>query len=141
MTVAVKRVGVIGLGTMGAGIAQVCIQAGVPTVACESTADLAERGRASIDRQLARAVEKGKLSADEKASTLELLRPTDDLAELADCELVIEAVFESLEVKHELFRRLEQAVNGDAVLATNTSALSVTEIAAVLERPESVAGM
>ena len=137
----VKRVGVVGLGTMGSGIAQVCLQAGLSTVACETTAELAERGRGSIDKQLARAVEKGKLTEDERAATMGRLTATPDFAALADCDLVIEAVYESMDVKHELFARLEQIVRTDAVLASNTSALSVTEIAAALEHPERLCGM
>ena len=137
----VQQVGVVGLGTMGSGIAQLCIQAGVATVACESSAELAERGRAAIDKQLSRSVEKGKLVESARAEALALLEPADDLGALAGCDLVIEAVFENLEVKHDLLRRVEAIVGEDAVLATNTSALSVTEIAAALERPHRVAGM
>jgi 3-hydroxybutyryl-CoA dehydrogenase len=137
----VKRVGVVGLGTMGSGIAQVCVQAGVPTIACETTAELAERGRGSVEKQLARAVEKGKLTEDERTATIGRLTTTSDFDALGDCDLVIEAVFESMEVKHELFARLEQIVRPGAVIASNTSALSVTEIAAALEHPERVCGM
>jgi 3-hydroxybutyryl-CoA dehydrogenase len=137
----VGKVGVVGLGTMGSGIAQLCVQAGVPTVACESTMELAERGRGLIERQLARGVEKGRLSEEEKESTLALLEPVDDVRALAGCDLVIEAVFEDLGVKHDLFGRVEAIVAADAVLATNTSALSVTEIAGVLDHPERVVGM
>ena len=137
----VGKVGVVGLGTMGSGIAQLCVQAGVPTVACESTMELAERGRGMIERQLARGVEKGRLSEDDKDRTLALLEPVDDVAALAGCDLVIEAVFEDLGVKHDLFGRIEAVVTAETVLATNTSALSVTEIAAALDRPERVVGM
>ena len=137
----VEKVGVIGLGTMGSGIAQLCIQAGVPTVAVESTAELVERGRAAIDKQLSRGVEKGRLSADDRERMLGLLTPADDIAQLAGCDLVIEVVFEDLAVKRDLFARVEQVVGEQAVLATNTSALSVTEIAAGLAHPERVVGM
>jgi 3-hydroxybutyryl-CoA dehydrogenase len=138
---AVERVGVVGLGTMGSGIAQLCVQAGVPTVACESTQDLAQRGRGMVEKQLGRGVEKGRLTEEEKERMLGLLEPADDVAALAGCDLVIEAVFEDLSIKHDLFRRIEAVVASDAVLATNTSALSVTEIAAALEHPSRVAGM
>ncbi len=137
----VKKVGVIGLGTMGSGIAQVCIQAGVPTVAVESSAELVARGRGSIEKQLARAVEKGKLAEVDRDAQLGLLDATEDLARLTDCDLVIEAVFEDMGVKKELFGRLEAIVSPDVVLATNTSALSVTQIASVLQRPARMAGM
>jgi len=137
----VGRVGVVGLGTMGSGIAQLCVQAGVPTVACESTAELAKRGRGMIERQLARSVEKQRLTEEDKERMLGLLEPADDVAALAGCDLVIEAVFEDLGVKQDLFGRVEAVVGADTVLATNTSALSVTEIAASLAHPERVAGM
>jgi 3-hydroxybutyryl-CoA dehydrogenase len=137
----VGKVGVVGLGTMGSGIAQLCVQAGVPTVAVESTSELAERGRSMVDGQLTRNVEKGRLTDEEKDRTLALLEPADDVAALAGCELVIEAVFEDLGVKQDLFRRIEAAVAGDTVLATNTSALSVTEIAASIADPTRVVGM
>jgi 3-hydroxybutyryl-CoA dehydrogenase len=137
----VGKVGVVGLGTMGSGIAQLCVQAGVPTVACESTMELAERGRGMIEKQLARGVEKGRLTEEEKERTLGLLEPADNVGALEGCDLVIEAVFEDLAVKHDLFGRIEGVVAHDTVLATNTSALSVTEIAASLAHPERVAGM
>jgi len=137
----VERVGVVGLGTMGSGIAQLCVQAGVPTVACESTAELAARGRSMIERQLTRSVEKQRLTEEDKERMLGLLEPADDVGALAGCDLVIEAVFEDLGVKQDLFGRVEAVVGVDTVLATNTSALSVTEIAASLAHPERVAGM
>lgn len=138
---AVAKAGVVGLGTMGAGIAQLCIQAGIPTVACDATPELAELGRGRIDKQLARSVEKGALTPERHAELIALLEPASEVEPLAGCDLVIEAVFESLEVKHELFGRIEQVVGPETVLATNTSALSVTEIAAPLAHPERLVGM
>ena len=137
----VDKVGVVGLGTMGSGIAQLCIQAGVPTVAIEGSDELVERGRGRIDTQLARAVEKGRLEEGERERMLGLLDATTDVSSLAGCDLVIEAVFEDLAVKLELFGRVEKQLADDAVLATNTSALSVTQIAGGLERPERLVGM
>ena len=137
----IKRVGVVGLGTMGAGIAQVCVQGGAEVVGREVSAELAERARATIEHYLGRAVEKGRASADERDAALARLSLTTDLADLADCDLVIEAAFEDLDVKRELFAALDATVAPDAVLATNTSALSVTEIAAATSRPERVVGM
>ena len=137
----VDKVGVVGLGTMGSGIAQLCIQAGVPTVAIEGSDELVERGRGRIDAQLARAVEKGRLEEGERERMLALLDATTDVSSLAGCDLVIEAVFEDLAVKLELFGRVEQQLADDAVLATNTSALSVTQIAGGLERPGRLVGM
>ena len=137
----VDKVGVVGLGTMGSGIAQLCIQAGVPTVAIEGSDELVERGLGRIDTQLARAVEKGRLEAGERERMLGLLDATTDVSSLAGCDLVIEAVFEDLAVKLELFGRVEKQLADDAVLATNTSALSVTQIAGGLERPGRRVGM
>jgi len=134
-------VGVVGLGTMGAGIAQVAVTAGYETVGREVATELAERGRSTIDHYLGRAVEKGKLSADERETALGRLRLSTDLEDLADCDLVIEAVLEELDLKREVFAELDRITRPDAVLATNTSALSVSEIAQATEHPERVVGM
>jgi 3-hydroxybutyryl-CoA dehydrogenase len=139
--VEIRKVGVVGLGTMGAGIAQVCVQAGVETVGREVTAELAERGRATIERYLARGVEKERLTHEEMDAALGRLTLATDLDELAGCDLVIEAIVEEIEPKRELFAALDGIVSPDAILATNTSALSVTEIAAATRRPERVVGM
>ena len=136
-----RWVGVVGLGTMGAGIAQVCIQAGVDAVGREMTPELAERGRATIERYLARGVEKERLTQDEMDVALDRLRLATDLDALGECDLVIEAIVEQVDAKKELFATLERVVSPEAILATNTSALSVTEIAAATERPERVVGM
>ena len=137
----VGKVGVVGLGTMGAGIAQVCAQAGIETVGREVSDELCERARERIAHYLGRGVEKGRLTAGERDAALARLTTTTDLAELAGCDFVIEAVVEELDVKRALFRELETVVGEDAVLATNTSALSVTAVAEATERPERVVGM
>jgi 3-hydroxybutyryl-CoA dehydrogenase len=137
----VRKVGVVGLGTMGAGIAQVCVQAGVETVGREVSQELAERGRERIAHYLGRGVEKGRLTPEQQDAALARLTTTSELAELAGCDLVVEAVVEELDAKRELFRELEDVVGPEAVLATNTSALSVTDIAFATERPERVVGM
>ena len=135
------KVGVVGLGTMGAGIAQVSVTAGHETVGREVTTELAERGRATVERYLGRAVEKERLTADERDAALARLTLTTELSVLADCDLVIEAIVEELDAKRELFAQLDGITRPDAVLATNTSALSVSEIAAATEHPERVVGM
>ena len=135
------KVGVVGLGTMGAGIAQISVTAGHETVGREVTMELAERGRATIERYLDRAVEKERLTSDERDAALARLTLTTDVSDLADCDLVIEAIVEELEPKKELFAELDRVTRPDAVLATNTSALSVSEIAEATERPERVVGM
>ena len=137
----VQKVGVIGLGTMGAGIAQVCVQAGVETVGREVSDELVEKALARIDHYLGRGVEKGRLTAEEKEEALGRLQTTTEVADVAGCDLVIEAIVEDLDAKRSLFRDLDRVVASDAVLATNTSALSVTEVAAATSRPERVVGM
>jgi 3-hydroxybutyryl-CoA dehydrogenase len=137
----VRKVGVVGLGTMGAGIAQVCVQAGVETVGREVSQELAERARERIAHYLGRGVEKRRLTPEQRDAALARLTTTTELADLAGCDLVVEAVVEELEATRELFRELEDVVAPEAVLATNTSALSVTEIASATERPERVVGM
>ena len=137
----ISRVGVVGLGTMGAGIAQVCLQGGLEVVGREVAPDLGERARDRIDHYLARGVEKKRLTQDEKEAALGRLTLVTELDDLASCQLVIEAAFEDLAVKRELFGALERIVTPDAILATNTSALSVTEIASATSTPERVVGM
>jgi 3-hydroxybutyryl-CoA dehydrogenase len=135
------KVGVVGLGTMGAGIAQISVQAGHETVGREVTSELGERGRATIERYLRRGVEKGRMSQDDRDAALARLSLTTELADLADCDLVIEAVLEELDLKRQVFTELDRVTRPDAVLATNTSALSVSEIAEATEHPERVVGM
>jgi 3-hydroxybutyryl-CoA dehydrogenase len=139
--VEITRVGVVGLGTMGAGIAQVCLQAGFEVVGREVEPELGERARERIDYYLGRGVEKERLTQDEKDAALGRLTLTTELADLAGCQLVIEAAFEDLEVKRELVGELDRLVPSPAILATNTSALAVTQIADATRRPERVVGM
>ena len=135
------KVGVVGLGAMGSGIAQLAIEAGLDTVGREVELARAEEARDRVEHFLTRKVEKGQLEQSARDAALARLSLTDHLGGLADCDVVIEAAFEDLGVKHQLFRELEAVVREDAILATNTSALSVTEIASVLERPERAVGM
>ena len=137
----IGRVGVVGLGTMGAGIAQVCLQAGLEVVSREVSPELGEKARERIDHYLSRGVEKGRVSEDDKDAALGRLTLVTDIADLGSCQLVIEAAFEDLGVKRELFGELEKSVEPDAILATNTSALSVTEIADATNSRERVVGM
>ena len=137
----VRKVGVVGLGAMGAGIAQLCIEAGVETVGREVTPELGEKARERIAHFLTRKVEKGQLDDGARDEALERLSLTTELEKLGGTDLVIEAIVEELEPKRELFAELDRICGPEAVLATNTSALSVTEIAAATERPERVVGM
>jgi len=138
---AVQRIGVVGLGAMGAGIAQVGIEAGFEVVGREVTADLADAASGRIGHFLARKVEKGQQTQDQSKAALGRLSTTTDLADLATCDLVIEAIVEELGPKRALFVELERICDAEAVLATNTSALSVTEIAAATTRPDRVVGL
>ena len=137
----IRRVGVVGLGAMGAGIAQLAIEAGYDTVGREVSDELGAEARDRIAHFLQRKVDKEQMSADERKSALASLSLTTELTAFAECDLVIEAIVEDLHAKLELFAALEDIVRPDAILATNTSALSVTEIAAAVSTPERVVGM
>ena len=137
----IRRIGVVGLGAMGAGIAQLAIEAGYETVGREVTDELGTNARDRIAHFLQRKVEKERLTAEARESALSALTLTTDLAEFADCDLIVEAIVEELGPKLELFAELERIVRPDTILATNTSALSVTEIAAATSTPERVVGM
>ena len=137
----VQRIGVVGLGAMGAGIAQVAVEAGFDVVGREVTPELGEAAAARIGHFLTRKVEKRQRTEEERDEAVARLTTTTGLEALADCDLVIEAIVEALEPKQALFAELETICRPDAVLATNTSALSVTELAAATSSPERVIGM
>jgi 3-hydroxybutyryl-CoA dehydrogenase len=137
----IRKVGIVGLGTMGAGIAQVSVQAGYETLGREVSEALGEKARERIAHFLGRAVDKERMGADERDAALARLTTTTDLADFASCDLVIEAVLEELPLKRETFAELDRVTRPEAILATNTSALSVSEIAEATERPERVVGM
>lgn len=132
---------VIGAGAMGAGIAQVAAQAGHPVYLYDTRTDAIERGIAGIAADLARAVEKGKLDDAGRQTVLDRLRPLTDLAGAADAGLAIEAIVENIDVKQTLFKQLEALLPADAILASNTSSLSITAMGAALDRPERLAGL
>jgi 3-hydroxybutyryl-CoA dehydrogenase len=136
-----RRVGVVGLGAMGAGIAQLAIEAGYDTIGREVSSELGAKAREKIAHFLQRKVDKERMSPVARESALGLLSLTTDLSDFADCDLVVEAIVEDLGAKVELFGELERVVRPDTILATNTSALSVTEIAAAVSTPERVVGM
>jgi 3-hydroxybutyryl-CoA dehydrogenase len=138
---AIRKVGVVGCGLMGSGIAQVSAAAGFPTVVREISPQVLEKGMGSIRRFLQGGVEKGKLTAGDMERTLGNLQGTVELRDLADCDLVIEAAVENLALKQELFAALEAAVAPGALLASNTSSLSITEIATVAKHPERLLGL
>jgi len=135
-----QRVAVVGAGLMGGGIAQVAAQAGYDVVLRDVTPDALERGLGAVRGSYAKFVEKGRLSQDDADAALARITTTTELDAAADADLVVEAVFEKLEVKAEVFRELDRICKDDAVLASNTSAIPITSIAAVTRRPESVVG-
>jgi len=133
--------GVVGCGTMGNGIAQVFAAHGHDVVLVDLNEDLLVKAVASIDKSLSRLVKKEKISADEKSATLARIRTSTAIADLADADLVIEAVSEKIEVKRAVFGELDKTVKADAILASNTSSIWITEIAATTSRPDKVIGM
>jgi 3-hydroxybutyryl-CoA dehydrogenase len=137
----IRKVGVVGLGAMGAGIAQLCVEAGVETVGREVTSELCETARERIGHFLTRKLEKGTLAQEARDAAVARLTTTTEVADLAECDLVIEAIVEELGPKQALFAELDRVCRPDAILATNTSALSVTEIAAATSSPQRVVGM
>lgn len=138
----IERVGIVGGGQMGGGIAEVCAKAGVNTIVIEAGEDLVARSRAAIERSLAKAVDRGKLEPAARDAAMSELTFSTDRGVLADRDLVIEAVVESEDLKHDIFSDLDRIVeSADAVLATNTSSIPVTRIAQATLRPESVVGM
>ncbi len=134
-------VGVVGLGTMGAGIAEVFARTGHQVVGVETSDETLERGRQHVEHSTARAVKRGKLSEEAAADLVGKITFTTDLADVKDCGLVVEAVVEQLPVKQEIFRTLDGIVGVDAILATNTSSLSVTEISTASSHPGRVIGL
>jgi 3-hydroxybutyryl-CoA dehydrogenase len=135
------QVGVVGLGTMGAGIAEVFARTGLSVIAAEVDEAAVERGRGHVEGSTGRAVARGKLSEEDHRALLERITYTTDLNEFADVDLVVEAVPEHLDLKRSIFSELDKICKPDAILATNTSSLSVTEIAVATSRPGKVVGM
>jgi 3-hydroxybutyryl-CoA dehydrogenase len=137
----VKRVGVIGAGTMGNGIAQVFAQAGFDVRLIDSAAPALDRARATIERSLARFVEKGRMTAAERDAALGRLSAGTSVDSVADCDYIVEAIFEDLQVKRSLFARLDQITRPDVVLSSNTSSISITLLGAATNRADKVLGM
>ena len=137
----IRSVGVVGLGTMGAGIAEVLARTGYGVVVTDADAAAVERGRARVEKSTARAVARGKLSGAEQAALIGRIRYVGTLEELAGCQLVIEAVPEQLELKKEIFAKLDAILADSAILATNTSSLAVTELAVSTDHPRRLLGL
>jgi 3-hydroxybutyryl-CoA dehydrogenase len=137
----IERVGVLGAGLMGSGIAEVCAKAGYDTVVREVSDDLARKGIGRVESSLAKAVEKGKLSSADRDAARGRLTPTTRVSDLAKCDLVIEAVVENLDAKKELFGELDRICADSAIFCSNTSSLTITELSAATRRPDRFAGL
>jgi 3-hydroxybutyryl-CoA dehydrogenase len=138
---AIQRVGVIGAGTMGNGIAHVFARRDFSVILCDVEQRFLDRGLATITKNLDRELSKNKITADNKASTLQRITAVVDRSKLAGCDLVIEAATEKFDIKAQIFRDLDQIMKPEVILASNTSSISITRIAALTKRPDKVIGM
>jgi 3-hydroxybutyryl-CoA dehydrogenase len=137
----IKTLGVIGAGTMGNGIAHVFARSGYNVVLCDVEQRFLDRGLATITKNLDREVAKNKITAEDKAEALKKIEPVTDRARLADCDFMVEAATEKFEIKTEIFRDLDRLARPEVILASNTSSISITKLAALTKRPEKVIGM
>ena len=137
---AFKKIGVVGCGLMGRGIVEVSAKTGYDVVVSEINKELLDKGMAAINQSVARAVEKGKMTEDDKNKALGKIKGTTDMKDFKDCDLVVEAAIENLELKKKIFLDLDRICRPDAILSTNTSCLSVMDVAAVTKRPDKVLG-
>ena len=137
----IETIGVVGAGQLGSGIAHVAAQAGLSVVLQDLKQPFVERGLDTIEKNLQRAVDKGKLGAADKAAVLTRIEITTDLARFARCDLAIEAVSEDLAIKTRIFAELDRVCRAGVILASNTSSISITQLAAATERPERIIGM
>ncbi len=137
----IKRVGVLGCGLMGSGIAQVAAAAGYETLVREVSDEVVQRGIGGIGKQLGKSVEKGKLSAEDRDAIVGRLRGTTSLEDLRDCDIIIEAVVEDLAVKNEMWKTLDAVCGPDTIFASNTSSLTIADMAAATKRPERMVGL
>ena len=138
---AVERVGVVGCGLMGAGIAEVCAKSGYRVIVREVSGELLDAGMKRLNGSLERAVAKGKLSAEERDAAQARIIGATDLAALSECDLIIEAAVEKLELKRQIFAELDAIAPPHAILASNTSSLAITDMAAATKRPDKVLGL
>jgi len=137
----IQRVGVVGAGTMGNGIAHVFARAGYTVVLCDVEQRFLDRGIETIGKNLEREIAKNKISAEDKAAALARIDPVVDRAKLAACDFVVEAATEKFDIKAEIFRDLDRLCRPEIILASNTSSISITKLAALTKRPEKVIGM
>jgi len=138
---AIKTIGVVGAGTMGNGIAQVAAQAGFDVIISDIEEKFVQNGLKNIDKFLAKSVEKGKMTADVKAQIMGKIKGTTKIEDMKDADYVVEVVFEDMEVKKKTFKQLDEVTRKDVILTSNTSSMSITEIAKATTRPDKVLGM
>jgi 3-hydroxybutyryl-CoA dehydrogenase len=137
----IRKVGILGCGLMGSGIAQIAAQSGYETVVREVEQSFIDRGFKGIDKSLSRFLEKGKMTPEEKEACTSRLKGTTALEDLADCDIVIEAIIENIEVKRSTYADLDRIVKKDAIFASNTSSLTITEISMATARPQQFVGL
>ena len=137
----IKKVGVVGCGTMGNGIVLVCAQSGYPVVVSEINEQLLNKGLAAIDKFLSTSVQKERITQQDKDSTMARIKGTTDMKDFADCDLVVEAVVENIDLKKKIFAELDKVCRKDTILATNTSCLSIIDVAAATNRVDKVLGL
>src|SRR5262249_50026899 len=133
---AIQKVGVVGCGLMGSGIAQVCAQSGFTTIAREVSPELVDKGLKGVEKNLTRLVEKGALTEAQKTEIRSRLKGTTSVEDLKDCDLIVEAIVEQLPAKRELFAKLDSICPASTIFASNTSSLTITEISTSTKRPD-----
>ena len=137
----INKVGVVGAGIMGAGIVQVCAQAGYEVVVSEINEELVNKGIGTVDHFLSRAVQKEKITAAQKDEVMGRIKGTTDVGDFKDCDLVVEAIIENLDIKKKVFKQLDEVCPPHALLTSNTSSMTITEMAAATDRMDKVAGL
>lgn len=137
----IKKVGIVGAGAMGSGIAQVCAQAGLEVIIRDLTDELVQKGIQSIEKFMDEGIKRGKVTEEQKKETLSRIKGTTKLEDLKDVDFVVEAVVEIMDVKKEVFKQLDELCRPEVILSTNTSSLSITEIATATKRRDKVVGM
>jgi 3-hydroxybutyryl-CoA dehydrogenase len=137
----IKSIGVVGAGTMGNGIAHVFARSGYPVVLCDVEQRFLDRGLATITKNLDREIAKNKITASDKDAALGRIKGVTDRGKLADCDFIVEAATERFEIKTEIFRDLDRLARPEVILASNTSSISITKLAALTKRPDKVIGM
>jgi 3-hydroxybutyryl-CoA dehydrogenase len=137
----IKKVGIIGCGAMGSGIGQVCAQSGYQVKVMEKNQEYLKKGLLLIESFINKGIEKGKISEKEKESILGRIKGVSEYSDFHDCDLIIEAVIEDIKIKREIFQAIDNVCGGHAIFATNTSSLSIIDLASATKRPEQVLGL